>query len=781
MSSLYTRLGRFVESRPATILGITIAVILVAAVGAAQTKIVTSEEVFADTSSQTYQDYSAYAATFGADPLVVMIPGTPQELTSPQMLAKIKTLNDVLAANPGVKSVVSPLTFLNAAPLPAGVSLDQPGVATSMVYGSDGKPNAALAGLFPTGYELVQISVQSSVGIDGQGKLADSVRADVVNAGLPTASVVAGYPRLYGEMVSTVTHDMAVTGIVAILLMIAVLYIVFPVRRRLLALPIVLIGVLITFGITGAAGVALTLVTMAGLPILLGLGMDFAIQFHNRYEEELARGDTPASGMVDALSHIGPTVGTAILATVLGFATLGISSIPAVRDFGALLALGVVVLYVVSLVVLNALLSRLDKGRAVRVASDSRTALEGSPAGSFARIKARLPRVDLGSRLAWISKMSVRFGPAVFALAVLAGLGGLGADHLVPVQTDLLKLIPSDAPAVVAMNQVRDVTGSSAYIQFLVQADDVTSPQVLGWMSQFQAREMKAHSQITSVNSLTTLMASASAATAASGSATAASGSAAASSPAAALAQVPAPILDSLISSDHKSASITFNFQPMSIDALSLLINSVQADAQPPAGVTVRAAGTPSIMASVIGAITDRRGQIAIAGFLAVFLGLLLVYRNLARAFVPVVPIALVTGWSSLAMYVFGIELNPLTAVMSALIVGIGTEFSVMLLGRYWEELGRGSAPREAMQEAVRRIGPAITASGLTVVAGFAALAASSFPAIREFGLVTVFDVLLCLGATLIVVPPLAVALVKRPQMSERGLASAIRARLSIG
>ena len=168
-------------------------------------------------------------------------------------------------------------------------------------------------------------------------------------------------------------------------------------------------------------------------------------------------------------------------------------------------------------------------------------------------------------------------------------------------------------------------------------------------------------------------------------------------------------------------------------------------------------------MASVVGAITDRRDQIAIAGFLAVFLGLLLVYRNWARAFVPVVPIVLVT------------------AVTSALIVGIGTEFSVMLLGRYWEELGRGFAPREAMQEAVRRIGPAITASGLTVVAGFAALAASSFPAIREFGLVTVFDVLLCLGATLIVVPPLAVALVKRPQMSERGLASATRARLSIG
>ena len=48
-------------------------------------------------------------------------------------------------------------------------------------------------------------------------------------------------------------------------------------------------------------------------------------------------------------------------------------------------------------------------------------------------------------------------------------MGGLAVDHLVPVQTDILKLIPTDAPAVVAMNEVRDVTGSSSYVQFLVR------------------------------------------------------------------------------------------------------------------------------------------------------------------------------------------------------------------------------------------------------------------------------------------------------------------------
>ena len=83
---------------------------------------------------------------------------------------------------------------------------------------------------------------------------------------------------------------------IAVVLMVLILFIAFPARWRLLSLPLVLIGVLWTFGIAAAVGVPLTLVTLAGLPVLIGLGVDFAIQFHNRYEEEMRRGEAPARG-----------------------------------------------------------------------------------------------------------------------------------------------------------------------------------------------------------------------------------------------------------------------------------------------------------------------------------------------------------------------------------------------------------------------------------------------------------------------------------------------------
>jgi hypothetical protein len=750
MRALFTRIGRFVEARPGSILLATIVIVGLSLAGASRTHIVTTQDVFVNSNSDTALYNDAYRAAFGGDPLVVMITGTPADLTSPRTIAAIEALSEKLSKDSDVKSIVSPLTLLSSGALPKGVSLDQPGVATSIVFKANGTPNASFAALFPSGHEMIQITLVAGLSVDEQGAFSTRVQDDVKAVGLPADTVVAGYPRLTSDIATSILRDMAVTGLAAIVMMVIVLYVVFPVRRRLMALPVVLVGVLLTFGITGAAGVSLTLVTMAGLPILMGLGMDFAIQFHNRYEEELARGDTPAAGLIDALTHIGPAVGAAVLATILGFITLSLSSVPAVRDFGLLLALGVAALFFAALFALNAMLYRFDKPKATEAAGGADASRGGSGALSEAH---RKPRLDIGRHLAALAGQAVRFGPVVVVVATLLAVGGFGVDHLVPVQTDIQKLVPADAPGLVAMNEVSAATGSSTAIEFRVSAPDVTSPTVLGWVANYEAAEIKAHPQIVTVSSLAATIGLQPGAPVPSSAVIQGT-----------LAKIPAAVRTGLVSDDHKSAALTFNVTKMSISDVATLIRSLRADATTPAGVSLTPAGTVNLAASVVDSMTNNRGEIAVAGFLAVFIGLLVVYRSWRRAVAPVFPIILVTGWSSGAMWLLGMELNPLTAVMSALIVGVGTEFAVLLLERFWEELGRGVQPREAMQMAVSRIGRAIAASGLTVTAGFAALLFSSFPAMREFGAVTVIDVLFALVATIVVVPPLALWVIRRRQ-----------------
>ena len=63
----------------------------------------------------------------------------------------------------------------------------------------------------------------------------------------------------------------------------------------------------------------------------------------------------------------------------------------------------------------------------------------------------------------------------------------------------------------------------------------------------------------------------------------------------------------------------------------------------------------------------------------------------------------------------------------------------------------------DAIRIATSRIGRAIFSSGLTTMGGFGALMIASFPFMREFGLVIVLDVVLCLLSTVVVLPPIMV------------------------
>jgi hypothetical protein len=234
------------------------------------------------------------------------------------------------------------------------------------------------------------------------------------------------------------------------------------------------------------------------------------------------------------------------------------------------------------------------------------------------------------------------------------------------------------------------------------------------------------------------------------------------------LASLPQSVRDGLITPDRRAATIDFGVELIPVKDFDDLIDQIQGDLkyelQPPPGVTAVPAGTVTLAARAATVLTANRELITLVGVLAVTLGLLAVYRNLLRALMPVLPIGLVVGWSAGFMYLAGIDINPLTAVMGALIIGIGTEFTVLLLERYYEEKGKGAPPRDAMLTAVGRIGRAIGASGFTVTAGFATLIFSGFPALRDFGWVTVVTVLFALVSTLVVVPPVVVWLDERIQ-----------------
>lgn len=113
-------------------------------------------------------------------------------------------------------------------------------------------------------------------------------------------------------------------------------------------------------------------------------------------------------------------------------------------------------------------------------------------------------------------------------------------------------------------------------------------------------------------------------------------------------------------------------------------------------------------------------------------------------------------SWATGAEYLLGVESTPITILLSGVVVAFATEFSVLWLFRYRSERGSGAHPRAAAEVASRRVGSAIAAAALTLVAGFAALALSPVPMVSSFGLWCAADLALAAVAVLLVLPSLA-------------------------
>lgn len=128
-----------------------------------------------------------------------------------------------------------------------------------------------------------------------KGNTDDAKKSEVVktiNDYLDTESIdtvetiVTGKPVLDHAIRSSMQKNIQKMMGLALIIMVVVLFIVFKVQWRLLPLLTVLIAVVGTVGLMSWLQIPITMVSMAVFPILIGLGIDYAIQFQNRYDEE---------------------------------------------------------------------------------------------------------------------------------------------------------------------------------------------------------------------------------------------------------------------------------------------------------------------------------------------------------------------------------------------------------------------------------------------------------------------------------------------------------------
>ena len=173
---------------------------------------------------------------------------------------------------------------------------------------------------------------------------------------------------------------------------------------------------------------------------------------------------------------------------------------------------------------------------------------------------------------------------------------------------------------------------------------------------------------------------------------------------------------------------------------------------------TVTATSPTIVSIAVTDEITGRQTE-AISTTIAMAFGILAIFfwvtlRQPVLAFIAVAPVVLVLIWVLGTMALVGIPYTLVTAIITALSIGIGVDYTIHVIHRYREEFSHARNPEQAAIRTLSTTGSALLGSALTTALGLGALVLAPTLASREFGITAAITIAYSLIIAIVLVPP---------------------------
>jgi uncharacterized protein len=147
----------------------------------------------------------------------------------------------------------------------------------------------------------------------------------------------------------------------------------------------------------------------------------------------------------------------------------------------------------------------------------------------------------------------------------------------------------------------------------------------------------------------------------------------------------------------------------------------------------------------------------SVLGGILVLILLILYFGKRRAIFFVVVPLLVGIGWTMGAAYLLVGYLNAITAFIITILFGLGVDFAIHAVSRYFEERATGKEPPVAVVEALTHLGRPMMWAAVTTSATFLSLSVLDFRGFSQFGLIAGIGVILCFVTLYLVLPALVV------------------------
>ena len=727
MISPLEKINDFIIQRP-FLTGCFLIVLLALAIIGASTLSMSTETQDADKLKHGAYISESYTNNFQSDSIMLMVQA--DSVMDANVVDRVYKLEQQMAQTQGVASVQSIYDVLLA--YNGGVLPDNQATIDAIVAKL---PEDITASIMPNGQlAIILIKLDTGTSDSNQQSILDNLRSMTAASDIPPGVTLTftGNAAMQQDMGGDLGSNMIILLVAAIVLMtLACKFLFSHVRFPLLSIVSVFTGLILTFGMMGIVGLPFSMTTIGAMPILLGIGVDYAIQFHSRLDDEARQHPLPEAIKI-AITKTGAAVFYAMIASACGFMAMMVSTLPDIRQFGVTAILGIICCYIAALIIipLAAVITNYTP-------KPHKVLPNGEEKKPFSQTYNELLR-----------KLAVRvtkFAFPIMLVLCIIGFTGVYLDEEVPVSTDMKSYVPVDMPAIVNINTVTRAMGDTGGFQVYVQGGELTSPDAIEWMYLWGNHELALYNtRFTSVSSIATVIVQK-------------------NNGELPVTQVEIDrILNSMTESEKASyikdgsqAVISFGMKSLSEAQQRSLVAEVTSDVNffaPPPGIEAVVTGSAYSFVEIMNDIREGKTKMTLLAFVIIFAFLALLYRSAGMAICPLVPIVLIIGWNGAAMYAFNIDYTILTATMGAMTIGVAAEYCIMMVERIYEEMEHHDTIT-AVQNGTGKIGTAITVSGCATMCGFSALLFSNFPIISGFGMVTVIAMGFTLFGAVVAVP----------------------------
>jgi hydrophobe/amphiphile efflux-3 (HAE3) family protein len=568
----------------------------------------------------------------------------------------------------------------------------------------------------------------------------------------PGEITIGGLPFVRAHVGMDIRSDIRKFVPFALLIMLAFLLLAFrQVRGVFLPAVVVVMSILFAFGLLVVIGWKVEIVTVLLPLILVAVANDYGIHLYARYQEENTP-DNPASPPEIARSivlHLARPVAITGITTVGGLLCLLSHVVVPAKKLGILAGAGVAYALVGSVLFIPAVLSLLPKAKPVAQASSGSN---------------KLPLLE---RLLRANARLVTARPRTVVAVLVAGALAVSAfAYRVVVDTNPINYYSDDAPVVRASNLLNDQFGGSTSIS-VIATGDIKDPALLSEIDALEAafEELPTVGQTSSVAKTVERM------------------SRAMHDNDPAMEKLPnsrdavaqyfelymmsgePEDFDRLVDFPYENALLTARINSLSVNDIAEVVDFATdwVNARPDAPFSL-VGGFAAVFAELVDAVVWGQVVSLLLSLAVVAILVAILFRSIVAGLLGAVPLVLSMGLLFGLMGLLGLELNVPTAMLTAIMVGVGIDYTIHFLWRYREERHR-HAPATAVTITLTTTGRGIVFNALSVIIGFAAVLLSSFVPVQTFGFLIVVSIGSCLVGAMALLP--AIVQIIRPRFLE--------------